>query len=83
MAEVAEKLASKSIVGSQQDVTYMNIVRYWSEDIATVAEELKNGLCAAFFTIAVKKPSLFFLLNGLRKMYALRELPRGIHGQGV
>lgn len=46
MADIAEALAGRGIVGDRQDADYMSIIRYFPEDSAF--DELKNAWCAAF-----------------------------------
>ena len=46
LADVAERIAATPVTGSRQDPSFMNLIRYWPEDIAP--EGLINGWCAAF-----------------------------------
>ena len=46
LADIAERLAAKSITGSRDDSVYMNLIRYFPEDSAF--DELKNAWCGAF-----------------------------------
>lgn len=46
LADIAEALAEKQIIGERTDADYMNIIRYFPEETAFV--ELKNAWCAAF-----------------------------------
>jgi len=46
LADVAERIATASVIGSRQDPSYMHLTRYWAEDSAP--DELVNGWCAAF-----------------------------------
>lgn len=46
LADIAEALAGKQIIGERTDADYMNIIRYFPEE--TAFDELKNAWCAAF-----------------------------------
>lgn len=46
LADIAESLAQRNIVGSMEDTGFLDILKYWPEKEAF--DELKNGWCAAF-----------------------------------
>ena len=46
LADIAESLARKKIIGERTNTDYMNIIRYFPEE--TAFDELKNAWCAAF-----------------------------------
>ena len=46
LADIAERVAATPVTGSRQDPSFMNLIRYWPEDVAP--DELINGWCAAF-----------------------------------
>ena len=46
LADIAEALAVKPLIGERTDADYMKIIRYFPED--TACDELKSAWCAAF-----------------------------------
>ena len=46
LADIAEALAAKNVVGDWQDADFLRIIRYFPE--ASAFDELKNAWCAAF-----------------------------------
>ena len=76
LAEIAEELAVRKIVGHPEDNDYIEIIRYWPDD--DIAKVLKNGWCATFvyhccmqigFSLPIRVPNSPCRLAGVNAWY--------------